>query len=95
MIRDDIVEFLDNLEYGYPLAVEFKGKKYSFDGVENEEGKLTYCIWEVDSSTGKETLVLELAGDEYSYPIRKLLNLRIWDGMDLWQAMREMEWLDE
>ena len=92
MINGDVQEFVEWIHYGFDLIFTFRGRKYFMQGYVGDDGKHTTFLdqWEPT----REALIWEGKGDE-AYPVEEFLAQKLWDGMDFWEAEKEIEWVDE
>ncbi len=89
-----INDFVDAFSYE-SVAVVFKNEKYFSDGITTEpNGKYSFFIIKVTDNCEFLEDVFNYEGDTISDCINALENAPIWDGKTLYDAEKEMTWVD-
>ena len=89
MKNGNVREFVEHVHYGDELWFLFGGKKYFLEGW-NENGTSMLLLYEM-SPDGVEYVWTE---EGETYPVKKFLDAKIWNGKAFWDAEQEMTWVD-
>lgn len=95
MTSGNVRDFLDSFTY-QSAALIFRGRKYFTDGVvfDNSSGKYEFSV---DQWNGNNEIVKRIfsgEGASVSECLEAFENARIWDGMTIYEAEKEMTWVD-
>lgn len=97
MINGNLNDFMDTLFWGEELEVIFRDVGYFIQGYYKNIGTESQVahleMFALDGGEDSDVIVWQMDDRSMSACATAFLRAKVWDGMDFYQAEREIEWV--